>query len=368
MQPVKHGISPNYSVSKSHAITSMREINDMTVSQLKMIYIYLSKINPDNVNTKSVTISLKDYIYIMGKQHATRPKEFLELSKEMVRITTTIPLTDENNNITGFSTYPVFSKFSVYKNTKDRLWYVTIECHDDLLIHFFNLQSHYSSFKLWNLSSLNTVPHIRLYDLLQQYKGMSKIYDMDTLRAVTGTENKYARWDNFKSKVLDEAKEIFAEKTDIIFDYELISGNYRQVAGIKFNIKPNPNAEANRLAVYQEFSYNEEIEQSVKQITKPPILESSPLAKELYNICEGNFTEKQIQALEVILKEIVFPGYSKGIEGTEQTFLPGQYGYVECISYLKMFYKYTLEKNPKNKYKYLKKVLENQKDELNKTS
>ena len=117
-----------------------------------------------------------------------------------------------------------------------------------------------------------------------------------------------------------------------------------------------------------EFSYNEEIEQSVKQITKPPILESSPLAKELYNICEGNFTEKQIQALEVILKEIVFPGYSKGIEGTEQTFLPGQYGYVECISYLKMFYKYTLEKNPKNKYKYLKKVLENQKDELNKTS
>ena len=368
MQPVKHGISPNYSVSKSHAITSMREINDMTVSQLKMIYIYLSKINPDNVNTKSVTISLKDYVYIMGKQHATRPKEFLELSKEMVRITTTIPLTDENNNITGFSTYPVFSKFSVYKNTKDRLWYVTIECHDDLLIHFFNLQSHYSSFKLWNLSALSTVPHIRLYDLLQQYKGMSKIYDMDTLRAVTGTENKYTRWDNFKSKVLDEAKEIFAEKTDIIFDYELISGNYRQIAGIKFNIKPNPNAEANRLSVYQEFSYIEEIEQSVKQITKPPILESSPLAKELYNICEGNFTEKQIQALEIILKEIVFPGYSESMEGIETTFLPGQYGYVECTSYLKMFYKYTLDKNPQNKYKYLKKVLENQKDELNKKS
>ena len=139
MQPVKHGISPNYSVSKSNAMTSMREINDMTANQLKMIYTYLSKINPDNVATKSVTISLKDYIYIMGKQHAARPKEFLELSKEMVRLTTTIPLTDENNHITGFSTYPVFSKFAVYKNSKDKLWYVTIECHDDLLIHFFNL-------------------------------------------------------------------------------------------------------------------------------------------------------------------------------------------------------------------------------------
>ena len=99
--------------------------------------------------------------------------------------------------------------------------------------------------------------------------------------------------------------------------------------------------------------------------TKPPILESSPLAKELYNICEGNFTEKQIQALEIILKEIVFPGYSESMEGIETTFLPGQYGYVECTSYLKMFYKYTLDKN---KYKYLKKVLENQKDELNKKS
>jgi len=364
MQPVKHGISPNYSVSKSNAMTSMREINDMTANQLKMIYTYLSKINPDNVATKSVTISLKDYIYIMGKQHAARPKEFLELSKEMVRLTTTIPLTDENNHITGFSTYPVFSKFAVYKNSKDKLWYVTIECHDDLLIHFFNLQSHYSSFKLWNLSALNTVPHIRLYDLLQQYKGMSKIYDINTLRAVTGTENKYTRWDNFKNKVLDEAQELFAEKTDIIFDYEVIVGNYRQITGIKFNIKPNPNAEANRLSVYQEFNYDEEIEQSVQQITKPPILQSSPLTKELYNICEGSFTEKQIKTLETILKEIVFPGYSEGIEGIEYSFSPGQYGYVKCTSYLKTFYSYTVEKNPKNKYKYLKKVLENQKDEL----
>lgn len=348
-------------------MTAMRNIDQLTVNQLKLIYIYLSKINPKDSDTKSVTISLKDYIYIMGNQRPMRPKEFIDLSQEMVKITATVPIVNNENKIKGFSTYPVFNNFSVYQSDKDKSWYVTIECHDKMLIHFFDLQSHYSSFKLWNLSELHSVPHIRLYDILQQYKGLSKIYTIEELRDLTGTKNKYLRWDNFKMKVIDEAQTIFKEKTDIIFDYEQIIGNNKQIIGIKFHIRKNPDAEINRKAIFRSFNYEEEIETNIQTLVEKPFKakSDSSFTRKLHAISEYQFTEKQMEILEYLIKQLIYPGYFDEMSYIFED--EKSYYYLKSISCMKTYYDYVSEKNPKNKYKYLKKVLENQIREVNGT-
>ena len=363
MTQSKHSILPNYSIAKSNAITAMRNIEDVTINQLKLFYIYLARVNPKDKNTRTVRIPLKDYIYIMGNQYAIRPKQFIALSQEMVKITTTIPIIDDHNNIAGFSTYPIFSTFSVRKSPEGQGWYVDIECHEKMLPHFFDLQSHYSSFKIWNMANIHCVPHLRLYDLLQQYKNFSKIYTLEELRELTGTKNKYLRWDNFKRKVIDDAQRIFDEKTDISFTYNLISGYNNQITGIKFFIKENPNAEANRKAVYSMFDFQENIQPDTtelqKQLVRSSIFESiSSLAKDLNSISNYKFSDAQMAVLEELTKQLVCPEY-KTIE--QDVFAdPKGYYYSKCLVWFKTYYDYTLEQKPKHIYKYFKKVLINQ--------
>lgn len=367
MQQTKHSILPNYSVSKSNAITAMRNIENITINQLKLFYIYLSRVNPRDMNTRTVRIPLKDYVYIMGNQYAIRPQQFIKLSEEMVKITTTIPIFDQNNNLEGFSTYPIFSTFSVRKSPTGQGWYVDIECHEKMLPHFFNLQSHYSSFKIWNMANIHCVPHLRLYDLLQQYKGLSKIYTIEELRELTGTKNKYTRWDNFKRKVLDEAQKIFNDKTDISFTYELISGYYNQITSIKFEIQKNPNAEENRKAVYDMFDFKEDIQSDElkKQFTQrhPAQLAISPFTQKLHEISEHKFTDNQMGVLEELIKQLVCPNYLE--LGMSQYFHQvDNYYYNRGIVWFKEYYKYTAEQNPKHFYQYMKKVISNQIKEI----
>lgn len=348
---IKHSLSPEYLVAKSNAITSMRNIDSMNLHQLKLFYIYLSKVNPKNTDTREIIISLKDYIYIMGKRYAMRPNQLMKLSKTMVTITATVPLYDEENTFTGFSTYSIFNKFSMYQDKKDKNWYVKIVCNDELVPHFFDLKSHYSSFKLWNISGLNSVTQIRLYDVLQQYKKIQKVkFELNELKTMIGA-NGYTRWDNLKSKVLEPCKELFKEQTDIIFEYKPIMGLRRKTIGIEFFVSENPQAQENRQKIYNEFNY--EFDDFVKDLVPPEDLQKEPaIIQAMAENTGGEFSISQLHIIYKILKEIT-------LTDDEMLESPLSFAATHFLQKLNEAYQYTLKRAPKNNFSYLKRILNN---------
>lgn len=343
----------------------MRRIEALSPLQLKMFYIYLSKINPkDEDKNTLVTMPISEYQYILNNSNIKR-KQIIEEGKEIIDMKITIPLVNSKNEINGFSILPIFTEFKLFQNELDQQWYVSAECSPKIAPFLFDLKQ-YSSYQLWNIVGLTSVAEIRLYDILNQYLyAKTKTFQLNELREQLGlkgdTIDQYPRWSNFKTRILDKAKENIAKNTDIRFDYEPIKAEKNKVIAVKFTIYRNPQTPANCRNTLTQLGYNEE---TGYDILNPEILQDIKVLDEMRKICNFEFNGKQIQEIYLLLKKLY---------GIEDTLIPIGETFEEVVhfsykkyspvnSFLASFnneYLYMCDANPDKRYAYIKKVLKN---------
>ncbi|MFH4090209.1 RepB family plasmid replication initiator protein, partial [Acinetobacter baumannii] len=86
-----------------------------------------------------------------------------------------------------------------------------------------NLEKHFTSYELEQVSSLTSVYAIRLYELLIAWRSTGKVtmVELEELRLKLGIEpNEYKRMGQFKEKVLHLAIDQINKYTDIKAEYE----------------------------------------------------------------------------------------------------------------------------------------------------
>ena len=117
----------------------------MTISQKRLLSVYLSKINPRDKSTREVTFKLDEYAKIMQfkQMNITRLKK---AARDLLGLT--IEYTDKtgeysSDGLAGFVMCQIFKRFRCYKDEYDGEWYVSIDCHDDALHLMFELQKYY---------------------------------------------------------------------------------------------------------------------------------------------------------------------------------------------------------------------------------
>lgn len=102
-----------------------------------------------------------------------------------------------------------------------------------------NLERHFTSYELEQVSDLTSIYAIRLYELLIAWRSTGKTphFKMADLRTKLGVEpEEYPRLDNFKAKVLDFAITQINAHTDITANYVQHKCG-RVISGFTFNFK-----------------------------------------------------------------------------------------------------------------------------------
>ena len=109
-----------------------------------------------------------------------------------------------------------------------------------------NLEKQFTSYELEQVSELNSVYAIRLYELLIAWRSASKtpVFELGEFRAKLGVdESEYRQMNNFKNRVLDVALKQINQHTDITAKYEQHKSG-RKITGFSFTFKPKNTSKA----------------------------------------------------------------------------------------------------------------------------
>jgi len=207
----------------------------MTLQELRFFSIYLSRINPNDIETRVVRFPLEDFRLIM---------ELGRLNIEYLKNTTNsllgkiinIPLESG-----GYEAFQVFKRCKVF--LENEIWYIEIDAHDQALPLMFDFKEKYFSYKLWNTLKLKSSNQIRMYEILKQYEKIGyRIMTVDYLKMQLGIgEKEYQRFNNLVYRVIEPCKKALEENTDIKFTYEPYGakGKFGKILELKFNIFKN---------------------------------------------------------------------------------------------------------------------------------
>ena len=124
---------------------------------------------------------------------------------------------------------------------------IVLRFNDELHDYLLDLHDNFTKAQLTELMKLKSASSYRIYWLLREYAAFGKrTMQLDELKSILGLSEGYDRFNNFRARVLERAKEELAE-TDLPFTYTTISKG-RLVTHIEFLFKPIGSATSNAVA------------------------------------------------------------------------------------------------------------------------
>ena len=122
---------------------------------------------------------------------------------------------------------------------------VRIRFSDDVVPLITNLEKHFTSYELEQVSSLTSAYAIRLYELLIAWRSTGKVSMLETkeLRSRLGvSDTEHQRMESFKRRVLEPAIQQINDHTDIRAEYEQHKRG-RSIIGFSFKFKQKKKTE-----------------------------------------------------------------------------------------------------------------------------
>ena len=259
-------------VKKDNKIEKRNDLNElrarqMTMQQLRLFAIYLSRINARDESTRRVSFPLLDFQKIMGlgRLSVSSIKNIKAATRGLLCQVVEIP--KENG---GYTQFQLFKECEVDQD-ESGAWRVTIDAHDKALPLFFDFKERYFIYDVGNVLRLSSANQIRMYEILKQRQKMTQpvTIQLQELRELLGIpENAYTEYKNFKRRVIDAAQKELAEQTDIQFSYTPIRAGHK-VAALAFTISANT-------ANFPQMSIAEWIDMQPESSGGPPALPEAP--------------------------------------------------------------------------------------------
>ena len=207
-------------VIKSNSLIDMQ--TDLSLMQLK-VFTKIIMCTVKNPNAEFYRFSMKELLqdfHIQSKHHTALKKATAGMIKAVI-------LKKQNGEVQ----LPLFTKV-VYDNGV-----VDMYLHSDLKPYILDIKERYTKYFFRSITGLNSMYSMRLYELLKQYEfRSSRSFELEELRFLLNiTEGKYAKYTDFKKRVLLSSQKELQEKTDIAFSFEEIRER-RRVVRLDFKI------------------------------------------------------------------------------------------------------------------------------------
>lgn len=327
-------IKKEFLIEKRNILNEIRA-NNMTLQELRFFSIYLSKINPRDINTRVVRFPMTDFQKIM---------EFGRLNIKQLSTTTDsllckiVKIPNANG---GFTKFQLFKECTVDID-KNGEWYIEINAHDKALPLMFDFKNKYFTYQLWNALMLKSSNQLRMYEILKQYETAGeRIISVDDLKSLLGIAlNEYARFGDFKVRVLDSCQQALELNTDIRFTYESTGkrGKGGKILALKFTIKKNTNY-VDQLTLEEFIDTKSHLHE---EIEKKQVIDMEFFS----NALDNEFTILQVELLYKIAQPLIkynnIPDFN-----------------LKMYDYLNLKYReLNVKKDIKHRFGYLKKLIE----------
>ncbi len=231
---MKDKLSTAYMIEKSKSLI-WANFSEYDVNALRLLEIYLSRINARNPESARVEFTVAEYNRILGTTSIEKA--------ELDRSTDLIMGTKIKLEIPGKGLYKrvLFPTCDIEMDESQNCNVVTLECHPDLREVFFNLAGDgYTRYRLSAVIKLSSRYSLLLYGFLRDtvYKKEGFEISVDSLRERLGVK-KYPAFRDFNKWVIKKSVEEINEKTDLKVKYETVTKG-RRVIALRFrsNIKP----------------------------------------------------------------------------------------------------------------------------------
>lgn len=213
-------------VKSNYIIESSYKLN---LQEQRLIYILTTKINKDDIQFTPYKFTQSEVNSILLKHKLS----FNDLKQHInsLRNKELVIVKEESTLETKW-----LSSAEYFKNGSIEL------CFDDKLKpYLLQLKERFTKVSMDMAITFNSNYSCRIYELLKQYETIGeRSLSIEKLRTMFRIEpHEYARYNDFKRKVLLQAqKEINLKNTDISFSFEEIKTG-RKITSIKFKIKTN---------------------------------------------------------------------------------------------------------------------------------
>ncbi len=219
-------------VNKSRPLILMQAV-PFTLAELKILDIYLSRIDPNDPNSREVTYTKADYERLIGLRRCK--VETLQSYIEHLMKPVQIPCENEGD----FDLVPLFEKAEFRKVAGQ--YTITMRCHEDVKRYFFGdiKQIGVLRYRLKNVLPLTSVYSIWLYYYLRDNASRKEwMATVDQLKRDVfrcADDPYYAEYKRFSEKILVPSLKEVNELTDLTYSV-LAANTGKYVTHIHFTL------------------------------------------------------------------------------------------------------------------------------------
>lgn len=225
-------IKPSYWVNQS--TTLINAIQDLTITERRIIYTLIALVQPDDKDFKKYVIGVKELAQLLeykGNAIYAQVQKAIDglMGKQLV-----IYSNDGKQDIIDRIQWVQHARYELGTGR------ITVQLSEGLARYLLNLER-YAKYRLYNVLRLNSEYSWRIYELLKEYEWKKeRVIRVDELRKMLAIpDDKMTLMKVFRKTVLDKAKKELKEKTDIEFEYEVKSKVGKRIESFIFYISKN---------------------------------------------------------------------------------------------------------------------------------
>ncbi|MFC6225872.1 replication initiation protein [Hymenobacter artigasi] len=216
---------------------------DLNTTEARMFLAMLTRIKRDDTSFTKCELSVREILDQGSSQNYGHVRKVLEKFASRLITIETLDTGGKRMKQRTYSAIPLLARADYIEGEGQIVLRFNDELHDYLL----ELHDNFTKAQLTELMKLKSAASYRIYWLLREYAAFGKrTMQLDELKSILGLSEGYDRFNNFRARVLERAKEELAE-TDLPFTYSTISKG-RLVTHIEFLFKPIESATSNVFA------------------------------------------------------------------------------------------------------------------------
>ena len=209
--------------------------NQMSAQELDIIYFWISKIKPTDIDIMRLTFTVTEFCEMCGID--TKSGKNYRDVKAAVKSISDKSAWVENKK--GVETLVRWVDTAIIEHDSGAMTVVLSQSLKPFLIQLID-QGNYTQAEIINFLALRSRYSKRLYEILKSYqkKGYGitfKDFELDELKKLLAAE-KYVRYPDLRRKVLDIAVREINEFTDSTITFEVIKTG-RKYTGLRFSIQ-----------------------------------------------------------------------------------------------------------------------------------
>ena len=182
----------------------------LTLNEQRLILLAISKVNPIEKLTEGqlFVVTVKEWQACYGCTYSSANEAMMEAEPTLFERQITLHVGNDSIKTRWIQSVRYYA----------RQGKIGIRFSFDLLPYLSELRSHFTSYKLKEISGLTSVYAVRLFEMLKQFGDINKsryfVIKVEDFRNRLGIEDEYSRFGNLKAKVIEVAVNQIKENTE----------------------------------------------------------------------------------------------------------------------------------------------------------